>query len=138
MFTRRDGKIEEMRPANSKGEKTERRPRCFSVGDVGASGVVSVGLSWVKRIVRAEMKHSFTRSLTARKVDFMMIIIGKDSKSGWLLSRGELAYVTDRPTCLSVHAYALTRAHKRTRFSTFPDALSGSNTAALTVSRKLS
>ena len=30
-----------------------------------------------------EMKHSFTRALTARKVDFMMIITGESSKSGW-------------------------------------------------------
>lgn len=30
-----------------------------------------------------EMKHSFTRALTARKVDFMMIITGEGSKSGW-------------------------------------------------------
>lgn len=30
-----------------------------------------------------EMKHSFTRALTARKVDFMMIITGERSKSGW-------------------------------------------------------
>lgn len=29
------------------------------------------------------MKHSFTRALTARKVDFMMIITGERSKSGW-------------------------------------------------------
>ncbi|KAL2741194.1 hypothetical protein V1477_010255 [Vespula maculifrons] len=28
------------------------------------------------------MKHSFTRALTARKVDFMMIITGERSKSG--------------------------------------------------------
>lgn len=30
------------------------------------------------------MKHSFTRALTARKVDFMMIITGECSKSGLL------------------------------------------------------
>lgn len=29
------------------------------------------------------MKHSFTRALTGRKVDFMMIITGERSKSGW-------------------------------------------------------
>lgn len=34
-------------------------------------------------VVEGEMKHSFTRALTARKVDFMMIITEERSKSGW-------------------------------------------------------
>lgn len=62
----------------------KRRPRWFSrrwcsprvVGR--APGEVEA-----ERAGEGEMKHSFTRALTARKVDFMMIITGERSKSGW-------------------------------------------------------
>lgn len=55
----------------------ERWPRWFPVGGVarGSKGAAGAG--------EGEMKHSFTRALTARKVDFMMIITGERSKSGW-------------------------------------------------------
>ncbi|KAG7209458.1 hypothetical protein KM043_015548 [Ampulex compressa] len=62
---------------DDENEMSGRRPRWFlprrwrsprAASLVGAEG---------------EMKHSFTRALTARKVDFMMIITGERSKSGW-------------------------------------------------------
>lgn len=40
------------------------------------------GKKVVEWVAQSEMKHSFTRALTARKVDFMMIITGERSKSG--------------------------------------------------------
>lgn len=73
----------------SKSGRAERRPRWFPVGDVVASGWSKDGLFGVPALGRGgrgragEMKHSFTRALTARKVDFMMIITGEGSKSGW-------------------------------------------------------
>lgn len=58
----------------------ERRPRWFAVGGVARGS--SEG-AWQRGVGEDEMKHSFTRALTARKVDFMMIITGERSKSGW-------------------------------------------------------
>lgn len=56
-----------------------------------------------------EMKHSFTRALTARKVDFMMIITGEGSKSGWRrasLVRPSQLVLRLGQRVLPVHAHA--------------------------------
>lgn len=90
-------------------ERTERRPRWFPVGDAVAPGWSKDGLFGVPALGEGEgrageMKHSFTRALTARKVDFMMIITGEDSKSGWrplVARRASLCNHDSANACLS-------------------------------------